>query len=360
MLPPGIIAMVLRFAFYREEVRMVRRSYDHRPLVKMKVNETISHFPRYPGGRQQLVRDLSDELLMKVRRWPHRRKILARGNSENYGISSLRRLISCGARVQPTTRGARTALMWVAEKGHLEAVKILMQCKADVNARSETWEFPLMLASREGYPEVVATLLAAGADVGARYHGKTSLEKAVAMTKARRARTPAELAVANGRTAAIQQLINAAGQPQKDKNRGFVPLKEPDANGFVRPGAFSTPSKGHSGRRSNHSPRKPGTRNNQAPRSERSERDPHPPRTPKRIVAKRQVGPIARMKNPVAFFKINDLPSGAGSSPFGKIQGRPVSVETVGKLDKARVYHRSTHRRVPRVDIETDSDSEER
>lgn len=333
---------------------MVRRSYDHRPLVKIKVNETISHFPRYPGGRQQLVRDLSEELLRKVRRWPHRRTILARGNSEKYGITSLRRLISCGARVQPNTRGARTALMWVAEKGHLEALKMLLQSKANVNARSETWEFPLMLAAREGYPEVVATLLAAGADVGARYHGKTSLEKAVAMTKSRRARTPAELAMANGRTAAIQQLINAAGQQREDQSRGFVPLKEPDLNGFVRPGAFSTPSKGHSGRRSNHSPRKAGSRNSQTPR-DRSERDPHPPSTPKRILAKRQVGPIARMKNPVAFFKINEVArgrSGDGSNPFGNIQGRPFSLEAAAA--------ESPRNRVPRVDIETDSDSEER
>ncbi|HNT28501.1 MAG TPA: ankyrin repeat domain-containing protein [bacterium] len=66
---------------------------------------------------------------------------------------------------KPNARG-QTALMWAAQRGHLEVVKFLVQLGANVNAVDADRQEPvLMWATKKGHKEVVEFLIASGADV---------------------------------------------------------------------------------------------------------------------------------------------------------------------------------------------------
>lgn len=66
---------------------------------------------------------------------------------------------------KPNQRG-QTALMWAAQRGHLEVVKFLVQLGANVNAVDTDRQEPaLMWATKKGQKAVVEFLIANGADV---------------------------------------------------------------------------------------------------------------------------------------------------------------------------------------------------
>ena len=61
-------------------------------------------------------------------------------------------------------------LMWAAEKGHPEVVKLLVDNGADVNARTKKIGTALTLALDNGHLEVAKLLIAKGADVNPSMH----------------------------------------------------------------------------------------------------------------------------------------------------------------------------------------------
>lgn len=66
---------------------------------------------------------------------------------------------------KPNARG-QTALMWAAQRGHLEVVKFLVQLGANPNAVDTDRQEPvLMWATKKGHKEVVEFLIVSGSDV---------------------------------------------------------------------------------------------------------------------------------------------------------------------------------------------------
>ncbi|HSA34061.1 MAG TPA: ankyrin repeat domain-containing protein [bacterium] len=66
---------------------------------------------------------------------------------------------------KPNARG-QTALMWAAQRGHLEVVKFLVQLGANANAADTDRQEPvLMWATKKGHKAVVEFLIASGSDV---------------------------------------------------------------------------------------------------------------------------------------------------------------------------------------------------
>ncbi len=66
----------------------------------------------------------------------------------------------------------RTALMYAAQKGHIDIVKLLLNNKADPNKKDKWEDTALILATIEGYESVVELLLDYGADPDAKNKDK--------------------------------------------------------------------------------------------------------------------------------------------------------------------------------------------
>jgi uncharacterized protein len=80
-------------------------------------------------------------------------------------VNAVKSLIARGANVNAhETQHGQTALMWAVAQEHLEAARALVEHGADVHARSEGGFTPLLFAAQQGDLEMVKMLLAAGAD----------------------------------------------------------------------------------------------------------------------------------------------------------------------------------------------------
>ena len=85
-------------------------------------------------------------------------------------------LVRSGADADPRGKREKTALTYMADRGHVDAVKALMDAGADIHALSYYKTTPLMEAAGGGHLDVVRLLLDAGAKINAvDPHGKTAL-----------------------------------------------------------------------------------------------------------------------------------------------------------------------------------------
>jgi len=88
------------------------------------------------------------------------------------------------AGADPNAAGAEntSALMWAAERGHLDIARILLEAKADLNRQNNSGLTALMLAARSGRDEIVKLLLAAGADANLKDKAGNTARKWAEMT----------------------------------------------------------------------------------------------------------------------------------------------------------------------------------
>ena len=81
-------------------------------------------------------------------------------------LSAVQAALSDGAEINARDKSGVPALMWAANNGHTQVVKLLLERRADVNVKKiDTGVTALMMASHEGHTEVVKLLLDKGADV---------------------------------------------------------------------------------------------------------------------------------------------------------------------------------------------------
>lgn len=119
----------------------------------------------------------------------------------------LRQLIAEGGVNTPDARGV-TPLLYAAQSGNPESVKLLLAAGADVKSRNTFGATPLFLAASS--PEKVRMLLGAGAE-------------ADAATKM--GRTPLMIAASGGgSTESVRLLLAAGADPKKADERGNTPL----------------------------------------------------------------------------------------------------------------------------------------
>ena len=110
---------------------------------------------------------------------------------------AVKALLDGGA--DPKARGSagKTALHWAAERGHAEIVGALVAAGADLNATNNRQRAaPLHGAAKRGHAEIVGALLSSGADPRARDKD---------------GQTPLDIAAAEGHTAILATLREAAG-----------------------------------------------------------------------------------------------------------------------------------------------------
>lgn len=94
--------------------------------------------------------------------------------------ASLNTLIASGVEVNFEKNGGWTALMWAANRGHLECVRRLIIAGANVNQATELFsKSALMIAAHEGRVECVRVLIAGGARIDfCNRYGETALSEA--------------------------------------------------------------------------------------------------------------------------------------------------------------------------------------
>jgi ankyrin repeat protein len=86
-------------------------------------------------------------------------------------------ILTQGANVDATDRDGTTALMFAAQQGYTEIVRVLIEAGANLNLPRKRYGLTaLMLAASEARADVLQTLVAAGADVNAKNDdGSTAL-----------------------------------------------------------------------------------------------------------------------------------------------------------------------------------------
>ena len=62
------------------------------------------------------------------------------------------------------TGGGSTALMWAAQKGHAEVVRMLLEAGANVNRKDKDVKLALVHAREKGDSDIVDLLIKAGAE----------------------------------------------------------------------------------------------------------------------------------------------------------------------------------------------------
>ena len=76
----------------------------------------------------------------------------------------MRILVEGGVDVNARYSNGNTALIWAADRGHLEVVRFLVENAADVNARGRGHRTALGWAIRDGHAAVVDYLRSVGAE----------------------------------------------------------------------------------------------------------------------------------------------------------------------------------------------------
>jgi outer membrane protein assembly factor BamB len=128
--------------------------------------------------------------------------------------AALGALLDAGADPDAEFRQGGTALLFAAQRGHAEAVRLLLARGADVNAR-ETLNNTTALHFGISYPEVVRALVEKGADVNA--HDLQADQAPLWWAVAKRQAVSASLILASGRVDA-RNLGNALEMAERIKN----------------------------------------------------------------------------------------------------------------------------------------------
>ena len=76
----------------------------------------------------------------------------------------MERFVAKGADVNATNKNGETALMFAAQKNHIDAVRLCLDKGADVNARNGNDETALALAEKEDNTDIVNLLKSVGAE----------------------------------------------------------------------------------------------------------------------------------------------------------------------------------------------------
>ena len=82
-------------------------------------------------------------------------------------FTEIETLLDAGIEVNFRDGEGNTALMWAADEGFIDVVRLLLRRGADVNISGGEGSSPLLIAARMNYLEIVRVLLQAGADVTA-------------------------------------------------------------------------------------------------------------------------------------------------------------------------------------------------
>jgi ankyrin repeat protein len=125
-------------------------------------------------------------------------------------IDAVKALLARGADVgAKETRRGQTALMWSVARKHPEVTQLLLQHGADINARSKSGFTPLMFAAQLGDMDFVRMLIAAGANVKdvSPEHGSALL-----------------VAAASGHEALAIFLLDQGADPNATDSDGMTPL----------------------------------------------------------------------------------------------------------------------------------------
>jgi ankyrin repeat protein len=126
-------------------------------------------------------------------------------------VTTVRKLIAAGEKVNGAQGDGMTALHWAADHGDSAIAAMLLAAHADVKAVTRIGHYtPLLIASRTGSPAVVRALLAAGSDANVRSDAGAS---------------PLHLAAAAGNTDVVTALIDrGADVNAKEPVWGQTPL----------------------------------------------------------------------------------------------------------------------------------------
>ncbi|HLG59074.1 MAG TPA: ankyrin repeat domain-containing protein [Vicinamibacterales bacterium] len=164
----------------------------------------------------------------------------------NYGQTEIiRLLVKAGAnvRARPNSEPRFSALLAAASNGHVDAVRVLLELGADINDSDDDGQTALMLASAKGHSSVVRELVTRGVDVNTTGRGGINAI-AVAVVEGQAevvdlllddrvklnvragqfGNTPLALAISLGRTQIAQKLLAAGADPNLSASRGLTPL----------------------------------------------------------------------------------------------------------------------------------------
>jgi ankyrin repeat protein len=129
----------------------------------------------------------------------------------------LKLLIKRGAKVNARIGYNSTALAWAANNGKAGAVKVLLDNGAEVNARNNGGATPLTYAAQNGYRSIVEQLCKHGADVNIR---------------SRRRNTPLIQASAKGHAEIVRLLLDKGADPAVPARSGNTALMGAAQNGY--------------------------------------------------------------------------------------------------------------------------------
>lgn len=127
-------------------------------------------------------------------------------------------LLASGAKIDASSRGGQTALMWAASKGHSEVVQLLLAENADAKKTLSSGFDALLFAVRAGHSEVAKILLDEGLEVDKAYGPKRS-----GGANMRTGTSPLMMAIENGHLKLALELV-ARGADPNDMRSGFAPL----------------------------------------------------------------------------------------------------------------------------------------
>jgi ankyrin repeat protein len=121
--------------------------------------------------------------------------------------------------VDAKDRKGQTALMWAADDGNTDVVRLLIERGADKHARVKSGFTPMLFAAREGRIEAVRALLKAGIDP----NEAIQTDQKPGGYGAKSGTSALILAVENGHFELAMELVKAGADPN-DERSGYTPL----------------------------------------------------------------------------------------------------------------------------------------